>query len=86
MANWMLLQLYKGKFGPERIISEKSLLETQTPQIIVRLDPEEEERLFNSYAMGWFVTTFRGRKELHHGGGLDYGFTSVVKLLPKEQN
>src|SRR5262245_40467658 len=85
MANWMLLQLNKGKFGDKRIISEKSLLETQTPQIIVPVDSEDDERLFNSYAMGWFVTTFRGHKELHHGGGLDYGFTSVVKLLPKHQ-
>jgi CubicO group peptidase (beta-lactamase class C family) len=56
MANWMLLQLNKGKFEDKQIISEKNLLETQTPQIIVPVDSE----FLNSYAMGWFVTTFRG--------------------------
>lgn len=84
MANWLLLQLNKGKFRDKQIISEKSLLETQTPQIIVGGDSEDNESFYNSYAMGWFVRLFRGRKDLHHGGGID-GFTSVVKLLPKDR-
>jgi CubicO group peptidase (beta-lactamase class C family) len=84
MTNWLLLQLNKGRFGDKQIISEKRLLETQTPQIIVGGDSEDDESFYNSYAMGWFVRVFRGRKELQHGGGID-GFTSVVKLLPKDR-
>jgi len=84
MANWLFLQLNKGKVGDKQIISEKSLLETQTPQIVAGGDLKYDESFYVSYGMGWAVYAYRGRPILRHGGGID-GFTSNVTLLPKDK-
>lgn len=83
MTNWLLLQMNKGKVGDRQIISESSLLETQTPQIVAGGDLKYDESFYASYAMGWGVYVYRGHHILRHGGGID-GFTSNVTLLPKD--
>ncbi len=83
MTNWLFLQLNKGKIGDKQIISERSLLETQTPQIVSGGDLKYDEAFYASYGMGWGVYVYRGRPILRHGGGID-GFTSNVTLLPKD--
>jgi CubicO group peptidase (beta-lactamase class C family) len=83
MANWLFLQLNKGKAGDKQVISEKSLLDTQTPQIVAGGDLRYDESFYASYAMGWAVSVYRGHPLLTHGGGID-GFTSNIKLLPKD--
>ncbi len=84
MTNWLFLQLNKGKFMDKQIISEKSLLETQTPQIVSGGDLKYDESFYVSYGMGWGFYVYRGRPILRHGGGID-GFTSNVTLLPKDR-
>lgn len=84
MTNWLFLQLNKGKFGDKQIISERSLLLTQTPQIVAGGDLRYDESFYASYAMGWAVSVYRGRPLVTHSGGID-GFTSNIKLLPKDQ-
>jgi CubicO group peptidase (beta-lactamase class C family) len=84
MTNWLFLQLNKGKFGDKQIISERSLLLTQTPQIVAGGDLRYDETFYASYAMGWAVSVYRGHPLVTHSGGID-GFTSNIKLLPKDQ-
>jgi CubicO group peptidase (beta-lactamase class C family) len=85
MTNWLLLQLNKGKFNGKQIISERSLLETQTPQMYAGSDlAKYDETSYSLYAMGWGVNVYRGHLMLAHSGGID-GFTSYVRLLPKDQ-
>jgi CubicO group peptidase (beta-lactamase class C family) len=84
MTNWLSLQLNKGTFGDKQIISEKSLLETQTPQIVSGGDLKNDESFYSSYAMGWGVSVYRGHPSLAHSGGID-GYTSHIKLLPKDR-
>jgi len=84
MANWLFLQLNKGKRADKQVISEKSLLDTQTPQIVAGGDLKYDESFYSSYAMGWGVSIYRGHPLLAHSGGID-GFTSNIKLLPKDQ-
>ncbi|MCI0390821.1 MAG: serine hydrolase [Acidobacteria bacterium] len=84
MANWLLMQLGKGKFDGRQVISEKSLNEIHTPQIVAGGDLKYDESFYSSYAMGWAVTSYRGHPSLSHGGGID-GFTSQVRFLPKDQ-
>jgi CubicO group peptidase (beta-lactamase class C family) len=81
MANWMLLQLNQGRAGDRQVISEASLLATQTPQIVAGGELKYDELFYSSYAMGWAVSTYRGHPMLTHGGRVD-GFTSNLKLLP----
>jgi hypothetical protein len=83
MTKWLFLQMNQGKVGDKQIISERSLLETQTPQIVSGGDLKYDESFYVSYAMGWAVYVYRGHHILRHGGGID-GFTSNVTLLPKD--
>jgi hypothetical protein len=80
----LLLQLGKGKINGRQIISEKSLGEVHTPQIVSGGDLKYDESFYTSYAMGWGVTSYRGHPALAHSGGID-GFTSQVRFLPKHQ-
>jgi CubicO group peptidase (beta-lactamase class C family) len=84
MTQWLLLQLGKGKINGRQIISEKSLGEVHTPQIVSGGDLKYDESFYTSYAMGWGVTSYRGHPALAHSGGID-GFTSQVRFLPKDQ-
>jgi CubicO group peptidase (beta-lactamase class C family) len=84
MTRWLLTQLGKGKFNAKQIVSEKSLGEVHTPQIVAGGDLKYDESFYSSYAMGWAVTSYRGHPSLSHGGGID-GFTSHVRFLPKDQ-
>lgn len=87
MAQWVRLQLGKGKYGGKQIVSEAAIKEMQTPQTIIRLEglypflyPEAH---FMSYGMGWFLTDFRGKKLVEHGGAID-GMRALVAMIPEE--
>lgn len=85
MSNWLAMQLAKGKFNGKQVISEKSLAENHKPHIIASDQaPPYEELFYSSYAMGWAVSTYRGRMFWAHSGGID-GFISQMRVLPKEQ-
>ncbi len=84
MANWVRMQMNKGKFGEKQIISENSLRETQTPQIVSGTTMRWDEVSYSMYAMGWGVVMYRGHVMLTHGGGID-GFTAHVSLLPRDK-
>lgn len=84
MTRWLFLQLDKGKFNGRQIVSEKSLNEVHTPQIVAGGDLKYDESFYSSYAMGWGVTSYRGHPSLSHGGGID-GFTSQIRFLPKDK-
>jgi len=84
MSRWLLMQLGKGKFNGRQVVSEKSLAETLTPQIVAGGDLKYDESFYSSYALGWAVTSYRGHPSLSHGGGID-GFTSHIRFLPKDQ-
>ncbi len=83
MANWVLLNLNKGKFGDQAIVSESSLKEIHSPQMISGRSLRYDETFYSLYGMGWGMTSYRGHVLLSHGGGID-GFTALVSLMPKD--
>ena len=84
MSHWLVAQLDKGKYKGKQLISEASLRENHTPQIVSGGDLRYNESFYSSYAMGWGVTAYRGHPVLAHSGGID-GFISQVRLLPKDK-
>jgi hypothetical protein len=60
----------------------------QTPQTIIRIEGQNErlypEAHFLAYGQGWFLSDFRGRKLVEHGGAID-GMRSEVAMLPEEK-
>jgi hypothetical protein len=83
MADWLLLNLNKGKFGEKQIISEKSLKEIHSPQMINSKSYKYDESFYSTYGMGWGITAYRGHLMLSHGGGID-GFTARVTFMPRD--
>ncbi len=74
MAQWLRLQLNRGEFEGNRLISEENLRETWTTQIDIT------ENI--GYGMGWMIREWEGQPVVEHGGNVD-GFSAQVAMLPE---
>ena len=83
MAQWVLLNLNKGKFGDKQVVSEASMAQIHSPQMLVPMPIQYDEVLYSSYGMGWVIEPYRGHLLVWHNGGVD-GFISQVAFLPRE--
>ena len=81
MARWLLLQTGGGKVGETQVLTGPSLLELHKPQMVVGESGQDPEITGTSYAMGWFVESYRGHARVHHGGNID-GFSAMVSFVP----
>ncbi len=88
MAQWIRLNLGGGMYDQKRVLSAAAVKEMQTPQTIIRIEGANERLYpathFLNYGLGWFLSDFRGRKLVEHGGAID-GMRSVVAMLPEEK-
>lgn len=90
LARWVRMQLADGMFEGRRVVSEKNLKETHTPQMAMRLDDTAASRALNietnmmSYGLGWVIQDYRGQHMVSHGGAID-GFRAQIALLPKHK-
>ncbi len=88
MAQWVRLQLSDGVYDGKRLLSAASIKEMQTPQTIVRLEGPRAslypEAHFLTYGLGWFLSDYRGRKVVEHGGAID-GMRAQVAMIPEEK-
>ena len=88
MAQWVRLQLGGGVYQNQRLLSSAAIKEMQTPQTIIRLEGSMERLYpaahFLSYGMGWFLSDYRGRKVVEHGGAID-GMRGEVAMIPEEK-
>jgi CubicO group peptidase (beta-lactamase class C family) len=92
MTSWLRLHLGKGSFRGTRILSERVAEELRTPQVILptsRMGSLEAIKQagaashFFTYALGWVVFDYRGRRVMWHGGNID-GMAAVVAMMPDE--
>ncbi len=88
VAKWLRLQLGKGIYEGERIVSAGVIEEMHTGQIILPTQWYAELLgpgfgHFWSYGFGWFLSDYQGRKLSIHPGG-NTGFSSFVALVPEE--
>src|SRR4030095_12707336 len=88
MAQWVRLQLGGGMYEGKRLISSGSMKEMHSSQTVIRIEGNNErlypEAHFLNYGLGWFLSDFRGRKLVEHGGAID-GMRSEVAMLPEEK-
>ena len=88
LAQWVRLQLGDGTYAGKQLVSPAAMKEMAMPQTIIRLEglmsrmyPEAH---FLSYGLGWFLSDYRGRKLVEHGGAID-GMRAVVAMIPEEK-
>lgn len=88
MAQWIRLQLGQGTYQNQRLFSSGATKEMHSPQTIIPLAGSMEmlypEAHFLSYGMGWFLSDYRGKKIVEHGGAID-GMRAQVALMPEEK-
>ena len=86
LSKWVMMQLKKGKYGPEnqkQLFSEKQQNEMWSPQTILPNKPVAPYYShYKSYGLGWQLTEVKGNFQVSHTGGLD-GIVTQVTLLPE---
>ena len=84
MLAYIQTHIEGGAYNGTRLISEESSAQMQTPQFAMPGESEHPEVGPVSYGLGLRVGTYRGRKMVQHGGGID-GFISSMSWLPREK-
>ncbi|HPF64434.1 serine hydrolase [Lentimicrobium sp.] len=86
MLRWLRFQLESGKVNDKTLISEKTLRELWSPQIVQKVSPFSQKiwpsTHFKSYGMGWSLMDYHGKKIISHSGGYD-GFISFSAFVPE---
>jgi CubicO group peptidase (beta-lactamase class C family) len=85
MAKWVLLHLNSGKVDNHELLAPDLLQQMYTPHNTVPDQPPFSipESPLNSYGLGWFLSSYRGYKIVHHGGNID-GFSALASFIPSE--
>lgn len=87
LSKWVVMQLNKGKFGPnnQSLFSEAQQNEMwQLQTIIPTTSRPPYHSQFYGYGLGWFITDVKGYKQVSHTGGLEGNVTQVT-LIPELQ-
>ena len=89
IVSWLHIQLGKGEQpGGRRLWSKDQTAEMWRPQVITQSThgPTAElptRPVIAGYALGWFVQDYRGRRLIHHSGGLS-GQVTFTALFPEQ--
>jgi CubicO group peptidase (beta-lactamase class C family) len=83
MSQWVGFNLLRGKARGETLIQPGTLGEIHSPQMTLQRTPERPDISVPTYGMGWFVRTYRGHRQVYHGGGID-GFVTSVMMFPDD--
>ena len=89
MCDWVRMQLGGGKRkqNGDPLVSEASLRETHTPQVVIRREGfwqdvlPKAETVTLSYGLGWHVHDYRGHEVMFHAGRT-VGFSAETVLVP----
>lgn len=88
VAQWLRLQLGGGKFQDKQLVSAANIKQMQASHTIIPLEglytTIYSEAHFLNYGMGWFLSDYRGRKMVEHGGAID-GMRAAVVMIPEEK-
>ncbi|MBS0579466.1 MAG: serine hydrolase [Proteobacteria bacterium] len=91
LARWLLIQLHAGELPGHqgRLFSAAAHEQMWTPVTLEPVRPVSPalkltQPLFNTYALGWNVSDYRGAKIVWHSGAV-FGFQTVVVLIPEKQ-
>ena len=81
MAQWLRMHLGRGAVDGRTVLEEATVDEMHAPQVA-----SEGAGIFtdgpDQYGLGWSLTTFQGRRQVSHGGGI-FGFPAYAAMLPE---
>jgi CubicO group peptidase (beta-lactamase class C family) len=79
MTKYIQMHLAHGK----GVVSATNEMQMMIPQMAIQAPSPDKELGDLAYGMGFFVTSYRGHKFVHHGGNID-GFSALVAFLPQD--
>lgn len=83
MAKWLQCLLNDGKLGDKEILSSTAVNAMYQPQMTMPGGIAHDELFYNSYGLGWMISSYRGHLSVEHGGNID-GFTASVCFMPRD--
>ena len=87
MAQWIRLHLGGGTYEGRQLLSDSVMAEMHLPHAFIRSDSVTDRMFpdshFWTYALGWRVHDYRGRKVVNHSGSINYTRTQV-SMIPSE--
>ncbi len=82
MANWLIMHLNKGIYNENQLMNQRTISSMHIPHSATPWPVSYPELFYNSYGLGWFVTSYRGHLHIHHGGVL-MGYSAMVSFMPE---
>jgi Domain of unknown function (DUF3471)/Beta-lactamase len=88
MSRWMSVLIGGGAApGGKRVFSKEALAEMWKPVVVVPggggLPIPELKPIIDTYALGWFVRDYRGKKIVTHSGGV-LGGVAIMAIIPEK--
>lgn len=83
MTRWLRMHLNMGEHENKTIVPAKALEQVLTPHMVIPEKPKFRELGYDSYGLGWDISTWKGRRMFQHGGNLE-GTTSWMSLFPDD--
>ena len=84
MSKYVLFHMNQGAVRGKQLLSSNNSVQMQVPQMSIPGAPDFPELSETSYGMGFFLSAYRGHKEVDHGGNID-GFSAELGFLPAEK-
>ena len=84
MSKYLLFHMNLGKVAGKQLLSENNALQMQVSQMAIPGASPYKEHGEGSYGMGFFISSYRGHKEVDHGGNID-GFSAELAFLPADR-
>lgn len=84
MSKYLLFHMNHGKANGKQLLSDNNSRQMQTPQMAIPGAPVYKEMGDSGYGMGFFLSSYRGHKQVGHGGNID-GFSANLAFLPDEK-
>jgi CubicO group peptidase (beta-lactamase class C family) len=84
LSNWVIAQIYRGKFNNSQVIPASIIKETMQPAIPAGSVPDKYfENLNSIYGMGRSTSSYKGHYLASHGGAIG-GIYSNISLMPAD--
>jgi CubicO group peptidase (beta-lactamase class C family) len=83
LAQWLRLELCKGKLGDRQVVDAAALEQTHIPASLRGVDPATGRAAF--YGLGWNVDYRSHGVEWSHAGAFSAGARTIAHLVPDEQ-
>jgi CubicO group peptidase (beta-lactamase class C family) len=84
MLRYIQVRLDLGSVGGRPLVSPATARMLETAQIAAPTPADTDEIEFGAYGLGVSIESYKGRKMVHHSGGID-GFIAEMSWMPRER-